>query len=233
MRSRIRHSRIARSTRQKEPATSVELVLVRHASSTRAQVGVWGRRFDAPLATGFEQQLAETKAALQLLDQPTVFSSPLARCRETAAFVFPHHEVQVVDDLRAYHSGTMEDLTEDYIRERHPTYLGLSFRERFLQPAFGEESMADQAQRVAHGLARVLQASVGTTVVVAHYSSINIVANLVSRNFAIHTYADGIYDLPDGGYIRLTMNPAAVLRDLKERWGIQSFEFGNRERAVK
>lgn len=233
MRSRIWRSHAAGSTRIGKGATPFELVLVRHASSTRAQIGIWGRRFDAPLAAGFEKQLARTKSALQFLDRPTVFSSPLARCRDTAAFVFPEHDIQVVDQLKAYHSGVWEDVTEDYIRHHHPTYLGLSFRDRFLRPEFGEESMDEQAQRVACGLLRVLQQSAGTTVIVAHYSSINVVAHIASRNFETHTYADGTYDLPDGGYISLTMNPTVVVNDLEERFGLRRSEFDDWERVTK
>lgn len=196
-------------------ATSMDLVLVRHATSTRAAMGIWGRRFDAPLAPGFEAQLAETVSALRAIGDPMIFSSPLLRCRQTAAYIFPDREILAIDEFIAYHSGDLEQMTEESVRQRYPAYPGLTFRDRFLEPAFGEESIAAQVQRVAHGLLRVLDGYIGTKVIVAHYSSINIIAHIAARNFDTRTYADGTYDLRDGAHLRLTVNPSAITGDLE------------------
>ncbi|WP_280392791.1 histidine phosphatase family protein [Nocardia brasiliensis] len=209
---------------------STPLILVRHASSVRAKIGIWGRRFDAPLAVGFEHQLTESRSKLGSLHNPIIFSSPMKRCIQTANYLFPNRFIHVVDGLKAYHSGILEDVTEEYLREHHPNYMSSSFRDRFLRPSYGEESMADQAIRVAGGLLLVLKeqrtlgncTDVGASVIFAHYSTINIIAHIVSRNFSTDTYADGVYDLQEGAFIRFEMDPATAASDIREHFRLAS-----------
>lgn len=188
----------------------MDLYLVRHATSTRARVGVWGRLVDVPLEHGAERQLVSARSAVAAVRDPTVFSSPLSRCRETARLVCPGQKVRVIDEFRAYHSGIFEKATEAAVRDHYPQYVTLSYRDRFLQPRFGEESIADQADRVAVGLLKVLRTSTGAAVVVAHYSTINIIAHMVSLNWNQSEYADGVYDLAEGGVIHLAVDSGAV-----------------------
>ncbi|MET9194574.1 histidine phosphatase family protein [Streptomyces olivaceus] len=197
----------------------MELVLVRHATSMRSRVGIWGRLYDAPLIEGFEEQLAETRAALECLEEPKVSSSPLSRCLETAAFIFPQKAVHVVEEFRAYHSGFFEEKTESFIREHNPEYVSLSYRDRFLRPHFDEESMEAQASRVERGILRVLGAGDPILVIVAHYSTINIIAHITSLNWETDTYADGIYDVAEGAFIRKTVDPLIVLTNIRDRIG--------------
>lgn len=195
----------------------MELILVRHATSTRSRVGIWGRLYDAPLVEGFEDQLTETRAELESLEESKVYSSPLSRCLETAAFIFPRKSIQIVEKFRAYHSGFFEDKTEDFIREHNSEYMSLSYRDRFLRPHFDEESMAAQVSRVKTGILDVLGEGAPISVIVAHYSTINIVAHISSLNWEIDTYADGTYDVVEGAFIRKTVDPAAVVAGIRDR----------------
>ncbi|TDB93196.1 histidine phosphatase family protein [Actinomadura sp. 7K534] len=193
----------------------MKLFLVRHAASTRARLGIWGSLFDAPLEDGFEDQLAETKSALASIQDPKVFSSPLSRCRETTAYIYPHADVRIVEEFRAYHSGIFEGKTEAFVREQCPHYMDLSYRERFLRPRFEEESVDAQAGRVGKGLVKVLREGSQTSMVVAHYSTINIIAHISSLNWNKGTYADGVYDLKEGAFINVTIDPVAVMTGLQ------------------
>ncbi|PBD00828.1 broad specificity phosphatase PhoE [Streptomyces sp. Ag82_O1-15] len=197
----------------------MELVLVRHATSTRSRVGVWGRLYDAPLVDGFEEQLAETRAALESLEKSKVYSSPLLRCLESAAFIFPQKAVRIVEEFRAYHSGFFEEKTEAFIREHNPEYMSLSYRDRFLRPYFDEESMEAQASRVERGILRVLGEGAPISVIVAHYSTINIIAHIGSLNWETDTYADGTYDVAEGAFIRKRVDPVVVLAGIRDRIG--------------
>ncbi|MER5486658.1 histidine phosphatase family protein [Streptomyces sp. NPDC002812] len=197
----------------------MELVLVRHATSTRSRVGVWGRLYDAPLIEGFEEQLAETRAALKSLEETKVCSSPLARCLETAAFIFPQKAVRIVEEFRAYHSGFFEEKTEAFIREHNPEYMSLTYRDRFMRPHFDEESMEAQASRVKRGILRVLGEGDPISVIVAHYSTINIIAHISSLNWETETYADGTYDVAEGAFIRKMVDPVVVLAGIRDRIG--------------
>ncbi|MFE4577935.1 histidine phosphatase family protein [Streptomyces chartreusis] len=195
----------------------MELVLIRHATSTRSRVGIWGRLYDAPLVEGFEEQLAATRAELECLEDPKVFSSPLLRCLETAAFILPRKAVDIVDEFRAYHSGFFEEKTEDFIREHNPEYMSLSYRDRFLRPHFDEESLEAQASRVKRGILKVLGEGDPTLVIVAHYSTINIIAHISSLNWETDTYADGTYDVAEGAFIRKAVDPVAVMAGIRDR----------------
>lgn len=197
----------------------MELILVRHATSVRAKLGIWGSLFDAPLASGFESQLAATRSALASVREATVFSSPLLRCRQTADFVCRNREVIVVGEFRAYHSGRFEGKPVEAVRKVCPGYFDLSYRERFLVPRFGEESIAVQAHRIGSGLLDVFRAGPRTAIVVAHFSTINVIAQLCSLNWDTSTYADGAYDLDEGTFIRVTADPGAVAAGLKFQTG--------------
>lgn len=197
----------------------VELVLVRHAASTRSRDGVWGRLYDAPLAEGFEQQLSRTRLELGLLSVDRLLSSPLLRCTQTTEFLFPGQSFELVSEFRAFHSGSYETVTEEFIRQTHPEYLGLSYRDRFLRPRFNEESIELQVVRVARGLHRILMQRDPSLVIVTHYSSLNIIANLGVRQWDLEAHADGAYDVALGGYLRLAIDPRRVSQDIEEFLG--------------
>lgn len=203
-------------------AKSMEFLLIRHAASTRAKEGIWGRLYDASLDRGFEAQLAPTRLALRDIRPLRVLSSPLLRCLETAAFLFPESPIETVNEFRAYHSGDLENKTEQYVRDQHPEYIRLTYGERFLRPKFQEESVKAQAHRVAHGLLKVLQGEQQRTVIVGHFSSLNIIAHMAAHNWDQEAYADGTYDISLGGYLRIAVNPAAVASGVKEHLNLQS-----------
>ena len=179
---------------------TMELVLVRHGTSTRAQEGIWGRLYDAPLADGFESQLMRSRLELQDAASSTIVSSPLTRCTQTAAFIFPDAPVAPISAFRAFHSGIFEHATESYIRERHPQYLELTYRERFLNPRYGEESIHAQVRRVAGGLFDVLDTDDEQLVI---------------------THANGAYDIALGSYFRLLIDPDAVREDIARQLDYQ------------
>lgn len=191
-----------------------DLILIRHATSVRAEVGIWGRLFDAPLREGFEYQLSATKSKVALLSEYGVFSSPLTRCLQTARFVCPGANIEVIEEFRPYYSGIFEEEMEDVVREHYPSYVSLSYRERFISPSYGEESIAAQVDRVGRGLLRLLRSKYSTSIIVAHYSTINIIAHVSALNWDVTSYADGTYDLEEGGYLRVSVDPVAVAAGL-------------------
>lgn len=184
----------------------MDLYLVRHATSTRRRADVWGRLVDLPLDAGYPEELAATKTILSGVAEKRVFSSPLLRCTSSAEFICPGEPIEIVDELRAYHSGEFEHRSISFVEVRHPAYAALPFRDRFLAPQHGEESVREQARRVEQGLFRVLGSGTPTAVVVCHYSTINIIAHLAACNWDRDSYADGDYDVTEGGLLHLRVN---------------------------
>lgn len=195
----------------------MDLYLVRHATSTRHKVDAWGRLIDLPLDADFKKELAGTRSVLSCVPTKRVFSSPLMRCIHSAEFVCPNDSIRVVNELRAYHSGVFEHQSITFMRTHHLAYASLQYRDKFLDPKFGEESIRDQAKRVASGLLRVLRTETPAAVIVTHYSTINIVAHFAARNWDHTQYGDGVYDVTEGGLLHLPVEAPDLIDALMRR----------------
>jgi hypothetical protein len=79
--------------------------------------------------------------------------------------------------------------------------------------------MEAQASRVERGILKVLGEGAPISVIVAHYSTINIIAHIGSLNWETDTYADGTYDVVEGAFIRKTVDPVVVLAGIRDRIG--------------
>ena len=186
---------------------SVTLHLLRHAASTREKLGRFGRRFDASLDPLRVRELDDAKGMIEDLRLDSLISSPLERCKQSLRYVCDSDCKFTIDPaFTAYHSGYFEDKTDKFVREFHPEYLQLSYGERFLKPIHGEESIAYQRARVAAGLFRILAGRKVDILISTHYSVINMLGNLIRLEFDLQPYAEGRFDVPLGGYLRLAVD---------------------------
>lgn len=192
------------------------IVLIRHAASTREAEGMWSRLYDAPIIAGAWGQIADTAFALRRVDIDRVISSPLLRCTQTAAMLFPHHHIDILPELRAYHSGVLDEKTTAAVARDHPEYVRLSFAARFLNPRFNEESMSAQTLRIVTGLAQVLDNDAQVIAVVTHFSCINVIAQVAAGDWNIAAHASGAYDVPYGGYLTLDVERDKVLAGIRK-----------------
>lgn len=185
----------------------MNLFLIRHGKSIRYRIGIWGRRHDVALDKEYVSEIDEAKHKLSSL-QGNVFSSPMARCYDTAVYIFGlHRKINVVHEFVSPHSGEFEDKQEKFLRDNYPEYFQISFKERFTYPKYGEESIFDQTYRVAEGFLKVLRAATEKKVFIAtHFSVINIIGNIVRGNRDIPSYAEGKFDLNEGEFIELQVN---------------------------
>lgn len=193
------------SSWEEEKGLVMMLYLVRHGMSLRRRVGMWGRLVDVGLDSAGLGQLEEATLEISRVSDRTVFCSPLLRCIQTARIVCgPQEPIIIVPEFRAYHSGLLENKTETEVRNAHPAYVTASYKERFVSPRFGEESIEEQARRVRIGLMGVLDCETKNCVIVTHYSVINIIAGIVSNELDVKRYAEGLIDVPEGGVVRLS-----------------------------
>ncbi len=85
-----------------------ELLLIRHGQTAgnlrRAYIG----RTDEPLCPQGEQTLRENLAAGRYPQADILFCSPLLRCRQTAAIIYPKLAPLVIDDFRECDFGAFE-----------------------------------------------------------------------------------------------------------------------------
>jgi len=119
--------------------------------------------------------------------------------------------VNIIQEFRAYYSGSLETVTEAFVAEHFPHYLEMSYSERFTSPSFGEESIAEQTRRVRLGLAKMLPLATQNNVIVcSHFSVINIIGNIIANNHDLATYGEARFKVPEGGVITLQADPGAL-----------------------
>src|SRR3954467_14097189 len=166
----------ARPEPEPQPLVTTVTHLLRHGQTEHTPERRFSGSSDVPLS---ELGRAEARAgALSLKDRglDAIVSSPLRRCRETAAAAADvlGLPVQVDDDLRELDFGEWEGLTGDEARARNPLALRRFFGATDVR-APGGESIADVSARVGRARARILEKHAGETVrVVSHVTPIKL-----------------------------------------------------------
>ncbi|GAA4680883.1 bifunctional RNase H/acid phosphatase [Streptomyces chumphonensis] len=144
-------------------------VLLRHGETALTpQKRFSGSGGADPELSGAGRRQAEAAAAA-LAARGTVqavVSSPLRRCRETAAAVADRLglEVRVDEGLRETDFGAWEGLTFAEVKERHPDDLDAWLASDTVGPTGGGESFAEVARRVALSRDKLLARHAGRTV---------------------------------------------------------------------
>ncbi|MBP7692944.1 MAG: histidine phosphatase family protein [Anaerolineales bacterium] len=149
------------------------LYLIRHARSTWNAEGRWQGHADPPLdPAGCEQAEA---LARQLRGEPlaAIYSSPLARARQTAEAVARVQglPVRLDERLKERHVGAWSGLTEAEVRARYPE----QFRPDWwvLGPPGGEGQAALQARTLAAWHEILAAHPEATVAIVSHGGSLN------------------------------------------------------------
>ncbi|MEU2114507.1 bifunctional RNase H/acid phosphatase [Streptomyces sp. NPDC016459] len=125
------------------------------------------------------QAVAEALAARGTIQE--IVSSPLTRCRQTAAAVAARLglDVRIEPGLRETDFGAWEGLTFGEVRERHPEDLDAWLASPKAAPTGGGESFAAVARRVAAARDRLTAAHAGRTVLlVTHVTPIKTLVRL-------------------------------------------------------
>ena len=167
------------------------LLLVRHGETDWNRDRRWQGHSDTPLNETGRQQALELAAQLDPPDR--IYSSDLARARETAEILSARLGVPVVLDerLRERGFGAWEGLTMEEIEARFAADLA-RWRAREGAGAFDAEDFQTFAERVGGFLDEVLARHHGEEVlVVAHGGTIR----------AIHALATGLDYVQDHGSI--------------------------------
>ncbi|WP_328944936.1 bifunctional RNase H/acid phosphatase [Streptomyces sp. NBC_00250] len=132
-------------------------------------------------AAGLRQAEAVAEALAARGTVQEIVSSPLTRCRQTAAAVAARLglDVRVDQGLRETDFGAWEGLTFGEVRERHPEDLDAWLASPKAAPTGGGESFATVARRVAATRDRLTAAHAGRTVLlVTHVTPIKTLVRL-------------------------------------------------------
>jgi probable phosphoglycerate mutase len=203
-------------------APATRLVLVRHGETELTAQKRYSGRGDVPLSAVGEKQAAAAAARVAGLRPDRVVTSPLARCRATAAAVAEAAggvPVTVEKDLIECDFGAWEGLTFGDVRERFPAELDAWLGSTSVAPPKGE-SFQQVAKRVRGAVGRLQQAYEGQTIViVSHVSPIKLIlrdALAAGDAFLYRLLLDpagvSIVDAwPDGGISVRTVNDTSHL----------------------
>ncbi len=184
-----------------------EILFIRHGQTAgnlrRAYIG----RTDEPLCPEGEAALREKLAAGLYPPAELVFASPLLRCRQTAALLYPGIEPVVIDELREcdfarFEGKTYQELADDAAYRKWLESGGTA-------PVPGGESLAEFRERCRRGFllaaARIAQKPPQRAAFVVHGGTIM----AVLAEFCGGAYYD--YMVENGGGWRARLDADARL----------------------
>ncbi|MFE1308252.1 histidine phosphatase family protein [Streptomyces sp. NPDC058755] len=169
----------------------MRVVLLRHGETDRNAADRFQAQADIPLNDEGTRQAQLAARSLPATGWAAVYSSPLSRAAQTAAYAagrldVPHHRVE---GLRERHLGTLDGLHRAEFARRHPDTMRRLLTDPAYAPPGGESGHAALA-RFGTALHQVVTAepAAALVLVVAHGG----VLNLLTRALAA-----GRDDLPD------------------------------------
>ena len=146
------------------------IYLIRHAEPDFPG-GVWrciGSGTDYPLSKLGREQAAKLVPGFDGMELGSLWTSPLARARETAALLSDDRwDVHLHRDLREISVGAWEGLTKDEARTRYAGRWAEREHDMSLPPTDGEP-YAEAAVRFEAALREILDKTTGDIAVVAH-----------------------------------------------------------------
>ncbi len=148
--------------------------LIRHGLTEANLVGAYiGNRSDLPLCPEGLRELKQVKDELDYPKISKLYSSPMLRCRQTAAVLFPDMDIQCVDALTEYDFGEFDGKTAAEL-EVHPAYADWTSG-KITAPPRGEQT-SDFIKRLCMGLNSIvcdmMQSGVQESAVIMHGGAI-------------------------------------------------------------
>ena len=102
---------------------TLKIHLIRHGATDANYMGQYiGCRTDLPLSPEGLNELRLLKDDIEYPEIERLYSSPMLRCRQTGAVLYPELDIIPVDDLREYDFGSFEGKTAAEL-EGNPDFL--------------------------------------------------------------------------------------------------------------
>lgn len=198
------------------PGGPLRLLLVRHAETAHNRDGLVQGRADNPLSDLGLKQAAALAERLASAPLDAIYSSPLARARQTAEAVAAPHglPVAIEPDLVEMDIGQMEGLSGTELRERFPEFMKVWLSEDAGSAVMpGGESLAQVQARAMAVVERVVEQRPGGVVA------------LVSHNFVLLSVLCAVLGLPLAQFRRLRQGVASIatVDALPGQWRLLGF----------
>ena len=133
---------------------TLKIHLIRHGATDANYKGQYiGCRTDLPLSPEGLNELRLLKENMDYPEVETVYSSPLLRCRQTAAVLYPEKSVLAIENLKEYDFGSFEGKTAAEL-EGNPYFMPWASG-KLSAPPEGEEN-SDFIKRLCIGLNEIV-----------------------------------------------------------------------------
>ena len=167
------------------------IILVRHGHVDWLAPERFRGRAELPLSSLGRRQAQAVAGYIAASWKPeAVYTSPLGRCRETAAAIAAllHLEPQPVDGLVDIDYGEWQGLTRQQAKERWPDETELWFRAPHLAAIPGGETLAAVLSRTSAAVQDALRHHPDETVVLVGHDSVNRVLLLFALELPLSCY---------------------------------------------
>lgn len=172
-----------------------QIHFIRHGITDGNSKGQYIGSMDLPLSDAGRQELLALDAAYIYPGAAAYFTSPMRRCTQTAALLYPAARPVALDAFRECDFGEFEGLTAEELRDSPDFAAWLSSDGQAAPPA--GESGADFGRRVCQGFETVVEGMMKTgipsVVMVTHAG---VIATILAQ-----------YGLPEAGMAEWTMAP--------------------------
>ena len=132
---------------------TLKIHLIRHGSTDANVLGQYiGCKTDTPLSPEGLNELRLLKENMEYPQIDCLYSSPMLRCRQTAAVLYPNNGVIMVENLKEYDFGDFEGKTATEL-ENDPVFLNWASGK--CAPPNGEDN-TDFVKRLCVGLQQIV-----------------------------------------------------------------------------
>lgn len=133
---------------------TLKIHLIRHGATDANILGQYiGCKTDLPLSPEGLNELRLLKENLEYPEIDILYSSPMLRCRQTGAVLYPEKEIISVENLKEYDFGSFEGKTAAELENR-PEFLEWASG-KLTAPPEGEEN-SDFIKRLCIGLNQIV-----------------------------------------------------------------------------
>ncbi|MCL2106026.1 MAG: histidine phosphatase family protein [Oscillospiraceae bacterium] len=139
---------------------SFYIALIRHGLCEGETEGRYIGHTDAPLTGEGRRQLDALRGDCRYPEADALFTSPLARCRESAALLYPDNAPIEMRGLIEYYFGEYENKSPAEL-ERHPLFARWIGGEAGVTPPFGE-ALSDFQARICDTFVKVVDGLIKT-----------------------------------------------------------------------
>lgn len=187
--------------------------LIRNALTDESYDGRYIGHTDVEISESGKEQLRQMKDELVFPPVEAVFTSPLKRCTETAAILYPDNKPIIIDGFIEYNFGEFENKTAEELKD-HPVFSKWLAGEKGAEPPFGESNakfekrVRETFEKVAEGLMKT-----GTTeaAIVTHGGVImTVLAAYGIPELPMHEWIT-----PNGCGFTIKINPSLWMRAKK------------------